>query len=123
MKKLSCVVTLLLIILLGYRYDRTTETGENCQAISLNTIKNNSSKNCIPYTFRIASNPSTTIRYTQKRKITKGVKQTIPIVSNDTSLRITILENKPIIHLSLSHNFESFSGNGKRGPPSIYLIS
>jgi hypothetical protein len=118
MKKLYFLFTLLVIILLGDSHNEIKKTNAPFYFFSLTKTENIvNSRNSI------VSSTSKEIGYIQKKKITKGIKQTFPFISNKTSFQVAIIESKIVIPpISFLHS-NPFLGNRKRGPPSIYTIS
>lgn len=57
-----------------------------------------------------------------KKKLVKGIEQASFSVSDASSFREAIKENKPLFFSQTSYSSILFSGNGKRGPPFIYPV-
>ena len=117
MKKLFYIAVILLTVSFGYSFNGIKKIKNSPQVFSLNTFKKELKQNSAVFNGnRVSSNSSNEKPETQNIKRIKGVEQTLLFVSNESSFRITMIENKFILFSQLSYYLEMFSGNGKRGP-------
>jgi len=122
-KNLFYIATILLTFSFGYSFHVVTKTNNSHHFFSFSNVKRELKESVIVFNNSITSDSSNEKPDTLRKKRIKGVEQTLLFVSNESSFRIAIIGNKFILFSQLSYYLETFSGNGKRGPPSINSIA
>jgi len=117
MKKLFLIFTILLIILSWCSYKETKKVKEPLHSFLL--IQKKSSEKFFTLSNSVVTSDTKEIGYIQRKKITKGIKQTFPVFSNETCFQLAAVENRTILTPISFLNSNTFFENRKRGPPFI----
>ena len=123
MKRLLNIFVVLLAVFLWYNNTGAQKINGSNHFVSLSTINRNFNENSAVFNSNhISSDPFGEKPDTLKKKLVKGIEQNPFFVSDESSFRLAIKESKSQFFSKTTYSSCLFSGNGKRGPPSIYSV-